>query len=352
MTETKAWLRPCAPRPLKPCTLSTSSQDLLWKHQRHADEVTPQGILVLEQRYSWKNTVHAIRGNFKINLVSTCTSQMPCVDGKRALCTPPFSLEHCSLAAGPPLPARLSRLFPKVLQPLPHPLLGSFPPTPLEPNLYLESFPGGASGKEPACQCRRHKRRGFDPCIEITWNRAWLPTPVFLPWESHGQKSLAGYSPWGCKESDKTEVTQQACPHSIWKPKSVPPEGRRQNWPRGWRRQIAKLRITLSSNKRKRQGAQAPMLVTGCSRKSSAQGCWSRKMLGVGGAYCKAVEAGARKCWPWPPGSRELAWVTSWGSSLVGTLHPLAFHAQKGYLAAAHLGLCKSCTAAFKHSWL
>ena len=60
----------------------------------------------------------------------------------------------------------------------------SFPmyaPTPLEPNLYLESFPGGASGKEPACQCRRHKRRGFDPCIEITWNRAWLPTPVFLP---------------------------------------------------------------------------------------------------------------------------------------------------------------------------
>ena len=40
---------------------------------------------------------------------------------------------------------------------------------------------------------------------------------------------LAGYSPWGCKESDKTEVTQQACTHSIWKPKSVPPGGRRQN---------------------------------------------------------------------------------------------------------------------------
>ena len=35
----------------------------------------------------------------------------------------------------------------------------------------------------------------------------WLPTPVFLPGESHGQRSLAGYSPWGCKESDKAEVT-------------------------------------------------------------------------------------------------------------------------------------------------
>ena len=36
---------------------------------------------------------------------------------------------------------------------------------------------------------------------------AWQLTPVFLPGESHGQRSLAGYSPWGCKESDMTEVT-------------------------------------------------------------------------------------------------------------------------------------------------
>ena len=39
------------------------------------------------------------------------------------------------------------------------------------------------------------------------WRRAWQPTPVFLPGESHGQMSLVGYSPWGCKESDTTEVT-------------------------------------------------------------------------------------------------------------------------------------------------
>ena len=48
----------------------------------------------------------------------------------------------------------------------------------------------------------------FDPWVgKIPWRRKWQPTPVFLPGESHGQRSLAGYSPWGCKESDTTEVT-------------------------------------------------------------------------------------------------------------------------------------------------
>ena len=39
------------------------------------------------------------------------------------------------------------------------------------------------------------------------WRRAWQPTQVFLPGESHGQRSLAGYSPWGHKESETTEAT-------------------------------------------------------------------------------------------------------------------------------------------------
>ena len=37
------------------------------------------------------------------------------------------------------------------------------------------------------------------------WRRKWQPTPVLLPGESHGWRSLVGYSPWGCKESDTTE---------------------------------------------------------------------------------------------------------------------------------------------------
>ena len=69
-------------------------------------------------------------------------------------------------------------------------------------------FPGGAGGKEPACQGRKHKSPSFDPWVrKIPWGREWQPTPVFLSGESHGQRSLAGYSPWGHKESDTTEVT-------------------------------------------------------------------------------------------------------------------------------------------------
>ena len=54
-------------------------------------------------------------------------------------------------------------------------------------------------------------RGGFNPWDgKIPWRRAWQPTPVLLPGESHGQRSLAGYSPWGPKESDMTEATQHA----------------------------------------------------------------------------------------------------------------------------------------------
>ena len=50
------------------------------------------------------------------------------------------------------------------------------------------------------------QRPGFDPWVrKIPWRREWLPTQVFLPRESHEQRSLAGYSAWGCKESDMTE---------------------------------------------------------------------------------------------------------------------------------------------------
>ena len=56
-------------------------------------------------------------------------------------------------------------------------------------------FPGAASGKEPTCQSRRHKRCGFDPRVgKIPWRRAWQPTTVSLPGESHGQRCLVGYS--------------------------------------------------------------------------------------------------------------------------------------------------------------
>ena len=64
-------------------------------------------------------------------------------------------------------------------------------------------------------QCRRH---GFDPWVrKIPWRRAWQPNPVLLPRESHGQRSLAGYSPLALTESDTTEATYHACTHRHWK---------------------------------------------------------------------------------------------------------------------------------------
>ena len=62
----------------------------------------------------------------------------------------------------------------------------------LNPSEYM-GFPGGPSGKELTWQCRRCKRCGFNPWVgKIPWRRAWQPTPVFLPGESHGLRSLAG----------------------------------------------------------------------------------------------------------------------------------------------------------------
>ena len=82
-------------------------------------------------------------------------------------------------------------------------------------SLFISGFPGGSSGKEPACQSRRRKRCRFDLWVgKILWRREWQPTPVSLPGESHGQRSLAGCSPQGLKESelrvaesDMTEAT-------------------------------------------------------------------------------------------------------------------------------------------------
>ena len=65
-----------------------------------------------------------------------------------------------------------------------------------------DSFPGGSDSKNlPA----RHMTQ-FDPLVgKISWRREWLSTPVFLPWEFHRQRSLAGYRAWNRKKLDRAE---------------------------------------------------------------------------------------------------------------------------------------------------
>ena len=71
-------------------------------------------------------------------------------------------------------------------------------------------FPGGTSGKESAYN---DGDPGSIPGLRrFPWRREWRPTPVFLPGESHGQRSLADYSPWGITVSDTTGVTWQSVP--------------------------------------------------------------------------------------------------------------------------------------------
>ena len=61
-------------------------------------------------------------------------------------------------------------------------------------NIFLPTFPSHSD------------RPGFDPLAgKIPWRKEWKPTPVFLPGEFHGQRSLSGDSQWGCTESDTTE---------------------------------------------------------------------------------------------------------------------------------------------------
>ena len=63
--------------------------------------------------------------------------------------------------------------------------------------LVVKNLPANAGGPN---------RYRFDRWVGmIPWRRKWQPTPVFSPGESYGQRSLAGYSPWGHEESDKTE---------------------------------------------------------------------------------------------------------------------------------------------------
>ena len=71
----------------------------------------------------------------------------------------------------------------------------------------MYGFPWWLSGKEFTYQCRRH---AFNPWVrKIPWRRKWQPTPVFLPGKSHGQRSLAGCSPWDHERVGHNSVSKQ-----------------------------------------------------------------------------------------------------------------------------------------------
>ena len=76
-------------------------------------------------------------------------------------------------------------------------------------HIWGEGLPRWLSGKEPTCQCRRP---GFDPWVRrIPWREKWLPTPVFLPGESHGQRSLVATVHGAAKSRIQFSSVPQSC---------------------------------------------------------------------------------------------------------------------------------------------
>ena len=123
-------------------------------------------------------------------------------------------------------------------------------------------FPGGSDGKASACKCGRP---GFDPWVgQMPWRRKWQLTPVLLPGKFRGWKSLVGYSPWDCKESDMTEQLHRfkfltedfslkaSAMHRLfghwltWNQGRKPPARIQQNWGAGQRRREPKQKLNFS----------------------------------------------------------------------------------------------------------
>ena len=105
-------------------------------------------------------------------------------------------------------------------------------------------------------QCRKP---GLDPWVgKIPWRRKWYPTPVFLPGKSHGQRNLAGYSPWGCKESNMTE---QLSMHTSTVSKRLSPSCSHLIFPIRWLHHGADMGICIY----KREGRFRKIL-THCTR--------------------------------------------------------------------------------------
>ena len=79
----------------------------------------------------------------------------------------------------------------------------------------IPRFPSGASGREPACHCRRYKRCGFHPWVgKMLWRRKWQPTPVFLPGKIPWTEELGRLQSMGWPRVGHDRMTECMCAHT------------------------------------------------------------------------------------------------------------------------------------------
>ena len=145
-----------------------------------------------------RNRHHLTLGSQQKPLPQPLTPHLP---AHRLALAPP----HLSPALSWNLKHSISALYPHVFH---LPLI----PGSLQPLFqHAQIFPSGivnlgSPGAQMVRICLQCRRPAFKPWVgKILWRREWLPTPVFLLGKCHGQRSLAGYSPWGYKELDTTE---------------------------------------------------------------------------------------------------------------------------------------------------
>ena len=100
----------------------------------------------------------------------------------------------------------------------------------LSPSSESRGFAGGTVVKNQLTHAGRHKRHEFDPWVRKTpCSRKWQPAAILLPRKPHGERSQAGYDPWGRKESGKTELLSTGMEDELvriavnWVEKDTPP---------------------------------------------------------------------------------------------------------------------------------
>ena len=151
-------------------------------------------------------------------------------------------------------------------------------------DIVLPRWLPGFYSKEPICQCKNHKRQAFNPWVrKIPWRGKWQPTPVFLPREFHGQRSLVGYSPWGCNESNTTEQLSTAQQHSPPRKMRIHPEIREDKEALyGWGRSPGK--------------GNGYQLQYSCLENSMDRGAWRATVPGVAKSWTRLKRLSEQAC--------------------------------------------------------
>ena len=132
---------------------------------------------------------------------------------------------------------------------------------------------------QPAYQCRRCRRARFEPWVgKIPWRRKWQATPVFLPGECHGRRSLAGYNTPGRKESARTEHTQEKM--QIFPP--PPPPLPKAGWgPLGASGRLQKLSASRGKGEDlSKDEPRGPVASRALGAASSRPGTWGDRSAG------------------------------------------------------------------------